>query len=163
MSWRDGLKRLRGHPDWAEWAARQNFTFAEEAPDLVGVWLPAFEGSSEKYVDVVGGRWRSLEFQAFTHGTYRRAHGGVDSFSTSNGYLVLHLPGELPPEIAAMSPDDAFKLLGGRIPSSFDFTFRPPNHLFGVTAGNLNPALLEGVLENLTLQIEAAPPDLWRN
>jgi hypothetical protein len=163
MSWRDGLKRVLDGPDWSAWASGRDFTFAEEAPDLIGVWLPVFDGTSERYVNVVGGRWRSLAFQAFTHGTYRRPHGGVESFSTSNGYLVLQLPGELPPEIAVLSPDDAFKLLGGRIPSSFDFTFRPPNHLFGVTAGNLNPELLEGALENLALQIEAAPPELWQN
>jgi hypothetical protein len=163
MSWRDRFKGKLVGPDWPAWAASRDLTFAANAPELIGAWLPPFDGTSERYVNVVGGHWRTLEFQAFTHGTYRRPHGGVESFSTSNGYLVLQLPGELPPEVAALSPADAFALLGGRIPSSFDFAFRPPIHLFGVTAGNLNPALLEGALENLALQIEAAPPELWRN
>ncbi len=159
MSWRNALKRIISGPDWEGWAAGRGFTFAED----VGAWLPEFDGSSERYVNVVAGRWRTLEFQAFTHGTYRRAHGGVESSSTSNGYLIVQLPGGLPPDIAALSPDEAFKLLGGRIPSGFDFTFRAPNHLFGVAAGNLSPELLEGALENLTLQIEAAPSELWQH
>ena len=64
--------------------------------------------------------------------------------------------------VAALTPDDAFELLGGRIPSGFDFTFRAPDHLVGVATGNWTPQLLEGVLENLTLQIEAAPPEIWQ-
>lgn len=162
MAWRDVLKRGVSGPDWKGWAEERGFTFAEEAPELVGTWLPPFDGTRERYVNVVSGRWRTLEFQAFTHGTYRR-HGGDESFSTSNGYLVLRLPGGLPPDVAALTPDDAFKLLGGKIPSGFDFTFRPPDHLFGVATGNLSPELLEGVLENLTLQIEAAPSEIWQH
>jgi len=163
LSWREGFKRLLTGPDWRGWAEEHGLTFAEEAPELVGKWLPPFDGTDEHYANVIAGKWRTLEFQAFTHGTYRRPHGGVDSSSTSNGYLVVQLPGGLPPDVAALTPDDAFKLLGGKIPSGFDFTFRPPDHLFGVATGNWTPELLEGALENLTLQIEAAPPDLWQH
>ena len=148
-------------PDWQGWAEKHGFTFADEAPQLIGVWIPESDDADERYVDVVGGRWRSLEFQAFTHGTHRRHHGG-DNFSTSNSHLVLQLPSGLPPDVAALTPDDAFELLGGRIPSGFDFTFRAPDHLVGVATGNWTPQLLEGVLENLTLQIEAAPPEIWQ-
>jgi hypothetical protein len=124
VAWRDVLKGLVSGPDWRAWAEEHGFTFTEEGPELVGRWLPQFDGTQERYVNVVDGRWRTLEFQAFTHGTYRGPHGGADSFSTSNGYLVVHLPGGLPPDVAALTPDDAFKLLGGKIPSGFDFTFR---------------------------------------
>ena len=150
-------------PDWQGWARDGDFTFADEAPQLVGQWLPPADGKDERYVNVVGGRWRTLEFQAFTHGTHRRSHGGVDSSSTSSSYLVVRLPGGLPPDVAALTPDDAFKLLGGEIPSGLDFTFRPPDHLVGVATGNWTPQLLEGVLENLTLQIEAAPKEIWQH
>jgi hypothetical protein len=163
MSWREGLERLLSGPDWQGWAEQRGFNFEEEAPELVGKWLPPFDGTDEQYVNVVSGRWRTLEFQAFTHGTYRRPHGGVESTSSSNGYLVVTLPGGLPPDVAALTPDDAFALLGGKIPSGLDFTFRPPDHLFGVATGNWTPELLEGVLENLALQIEAAPPELWQH
>lgn len=163
VAWRDIVKGLTTGPDWRGWAEKRDFTFTEDMPELVGEWLPPFDGSHERYVDVVDGRWRTLEFRAFTHGTYRAPHGGVESRSTSNSYLVVRLPGGLPPDVAAMKPDDAFKLLGGKIPSGFDFSFRPPDHLFGVAIASWSPPLLEGVLENLTLQIEAAPPELWQH
>jgi len=147
-------------PDWQGWAEERGFTFAEEAPELVGKWLPPFDGDDERYTSVVSGKWRSLEFTAFTYGTHRKPRHGNGSW-TSNGYLFLRLPGSLPPEIAAMRPDDAFKLLGGDIPTSFDWSMRPPDHLAGITT-TMNPQLLEGALQNLTLQIEAAPTELWQ-
>lgn len=51
-------------------AEERGLTFAEEAPELVGKWLSPFDGTDEHYANVIGGKWRTLEFQAFTHGTY---------------------------------------------------------------------------------------------
>ena len=53
-------------PDWQGWAEEHGCTFTEEAPELVGKWLPPFDGDDEKYTDVVSGTWSTLEFTAFT-------------------------------------------------------------------------------------------------
>jgi hypothetical protein len=148
-------------PDWQGWAEEHGCSFAEEAPELVGKWLPPFDGDDERYANVVSGTWSSLEFTAFTYGTYRKQSGGTGTW-TSNGYLFLRLPGGLPPDIAKLTPDKAFELLGGKIPTAFDnWSFRPPDYLEGLTT-TMNPQRLEGALQNLTLQIEAAPPEIWQ-
>ena len=48
MSWRDRWKRATGGPDWPAWAAGRDFTLAEDAPELIGTWLPVFNGISER-------------------------------------------------------------------------------------------------------------------
>jgi hypothetical protein len=63
MGWRDVLKGVVKGPDWRGWAEQHGFTFTEEAPELVGKWLPQFDGTNEHYTDVVDGRWRTLDFQ----------------------------------------------------------------------------------------------------
>lgn len=148
-------------PDWQGWAEEHGFTFAEEAPELVGKWLPPFDGAHERYTNVVAGTWSSLEFTAFTYSTRLKPKLREGRWN-SNGHLFLRLPGGLPPDVAALTPDDAFELLGGTIPTSFDnWFFRPPDYLYGLTT-SMNPQRLEGALQNLTLQIEAAPPEIWQ-
>ena len=61
-----------------------------------------------------------------------------------------------------MSPAEGFALLGGRLPTGFDFKYRGFDWLEGISP-HMSPQLLEGVLENLTLQINAAPASLWQN
>jgi hypothetical protein len=77
-----------------------------------------------------------------------------------NAHMFLQLPGALPAEILAMRPHKAFELLGGQMTTAFDFTYRGADWLEGIRHA-MGPALLEGALQNLALQINAAPAEIW--
>jgi hypothetical protein len=74
--------------------------------------------------------------------------------------MFLQLPGALPAEILEMAPEKAFELLGGRMTSAFDFTYRGADWLEGIRP-DMKPPLLEGALQNLAVQINAAPAEIW--
>jgi hypothetical protein len=142
------------------------FTYQDEAPELVGVWFPVFD-ALERYVHDIGGRWLGLGFWAFSRGTWNKELFGQGAHTWAvHAHVFLQLPGALPPEILDLRLAKAFELRGGKIPSAFDFSFRSPDWLER-SGPNMKPQLLEGALQNLVLQINAAPgssgpsPDNW--
>ena len=159
----DGVRR-QVHSDtrWSEWAAAHRLSYREDAPDLVGVWFPAFDGM-ERYVHVIGGQWNGVGFWAFSRGTWNRPLGSDRGHTwIFHDFVFVKFPGSLAPEIVAMSPSEGFALLGGRLPTGFDFSYRGFDWLEGISP-HMSPQLLEGVLENLALQINAAPASLWQH
>ncbi|MEY2431335.1 MAG: hypothetical protein QOC92_1060 [Acidimicrobiaceae bacterium] len=157
----DGFRRkVRADTQWREWAAARDFTYQDEAPELLGVWFPVFDGM-ERYVHVIGGQWLGLGFWAFSRGTWNKKilkQGGHTWLV--NAHMFLQLPGALPPEILDMQPNKAFELLGGKMSTAFDFSYRGADWLEG-RRSHMSPELLEGALQNLALQINAAPAELW--
>jgi hypothetical protein len=157
----DGFRRqVQADTRWREWAAAHGLSYQEEAPDLVGVWFPVFDGM-ERYVHVVGGQWLGLGFWAFSRGTWNKKvfrQGGHDWMV--NAHVFLQLPGTLTQDILDLSPAKAFELLGGRLSSAFDFSYRGADWLEG-RAPDMHPAQLEGALQNIAVQINAAPAELW--
>ncbi len=157
----DGFRRqVQSDTQWREWASAHGCTYQEEAEELIGVWFPEFDGM-ERYVHVIGGHWLGLGFWAFSRGTWNKkivTRGGHDWIVTA--HMFLQLPGALPAEILAMRPHKAFELLGGQMTTAFDFTYRGADWLEGIRP-HMGPPLLEGALQNLALQINAAPAEIW--
>jgi hypothetical protein len=157
----DGFRR-QVHADtrWSEWAATHGFSYQDEAPELVGVWFPVFDGM-ERYVHVIGGSWLGLGFWAFSRGTWnKKIFGGGGHDWIVSGHVFLQLPGALPQDILDLRPAKAFELLGGQMTTAFDFSYRGADWLAGIRP-DMNPQLLEGALQNLALQINAAPVEIW--
>ncbi len=139
---------------------RSRCTYQDEAPDLIGTWFPVFDGM-ERYVHVIGGQWLGLGFWAFSRGTWNKkilragGHGWIFT-----AHMFLQLPGALPKDILDLRPEKAFELLGGRMSTAFDWSYRGTDWLEGKWS-DMQPQRLEGALQNLALQINAAPADLW--
>jgi hypothetical protein len=74
--------------------------------------------------------------------------------------MFLQLPGALSQDILDLRPEKAFELLGGKMSTAFDWSYRGADWLAGLR-GDMSPQLLEGALQNLALQINAAPAELW--
>lgn len=157
----DGFRR-QVHSDtrWSEWAAAHGCTYQDEAPELIGTWFPVFDGT-ERYVHVIGGQWLGLGFWAFSRGTWNKqiVRGGGHGWIVT-AHMFLQLPGALPKEILELDPEKAFELLGGKMTTAFDFKYRGADWLEGKWS-DMNPQRLEGALQNLAVQINAAPVEIW--
>lgn len=157
----DGQKR-QVHADtrWRAWAEAHACSYEEDMPSLIGVWFPPFDGM-ERYNHVIGGRWQGIGFWSFSRATWNRPlFGNTGHTWRADDYLFVQLPGALPAEILSMTPAKAFDLLGGRLPTAYDFKFRGADWLEARTP-RASVEGLEGTLANLALQLNAAPPSLW--
>jgi hypothetical protein len=76
------------------------------------------------------------------------------------GALLIQLPGTPRADLLAVSPTAAFKAAGGELPNTGTFEWRPPDLLFGYGRW-LDTAIVEGILQSITLQLSVAPAELW--
>ena len=157
----DGFRRqVQNDTRWREWAGAHGLSYQEEAPELIGTWFPVFDGM-ERYVHVIGGQWLGLGFWAFSRGTWNKKilrQGGHSWIVTA--HVFLQLPGALPKDILDLRPEKAFELLGGKMSTAFDWSYRGADWLEGRWS-DMQPQRLEGALQNLALQINAAPAEIW--
>ena len=158
MGWRDLLEGTSHRPGpWPEWATGRGFVFAEDGNELIGRYLPAGEG--ENYYNVVRGRWRERPFVYFQRVTH--ASGGRGRSNQFSEGCALQLPGTPRADLLDMTPEEAFRAAGGRLPSTGVWSWRPPDELLHV-GEQQQPVHLERLLENVTAQLAAAPAALWQ-
>jgi hypothetical protein len=151
-------------PTWQAWAADHGFTYRLDGSDLAGRLFdppPDRHGMGDQYYGVVEGTWNGSPFTFFQHKTWNVGgpRGRRPQFA---GAIVVRLPGVPRPDLLGVSPDEAFKAAGGELPHTGSFEWRTPDLLFG-HGDWLDPSLVEGVLERITLQLSVAPAELWES
>ena len=153
-------------PTWQAWAAEHGFTYRLDGSDLEGRSFfeppPDRHGMGEQYYGVVEGIWNGSPFTYFQHKSWNVSEVHNTRRPQFAGAIVLLLPGVPRPDLLAMSPDEAFKVAGGKLPRTGSFEWRAPDWLFG-RGRWLDPSLVEGVLESITLQLSVAPAELWES
>jgi hypothetical protein len=160
----DEVQRVT-EPDgsWAAWAAEHGFSYEHDGSEFEGGRLfdavPADRGMGEQCFGVVRGTWNDRAFTFISRKTWN-AIGTRSRPPSFSGAVLLQLPGGLRDDLLALSPAAAFELVGGELPRSGTFEWRPPDVLFGHGRW-LEPPIVEGVLQRITLQLAAAPTDLW--
>lgn len=74
---------------------------------------------------------------------------------------MLQLPGTPRADLLAMTPEEAFKAAGGELPRRGSYQWDAPGSLLGRGA-QIDPVRLEGILDRIIMQVEAAPPATWQ-
>ena len=156
--------RRPAEPDrtWQDWAMARGFEFQQDGSELAGRYFdlpPDRPGQSEEYHDVIRGTWRGRPFLYFQ----RRMRGGVGP-RRSNQFMdafVLQLPGTPRADLLAVTPEEAFKAAGGELPRSGSYQWVAPDSLLG-TGARFDTVRLEGILERIIMQVDAAPPGTWQ-
>jgi len=160
-----GGMRLVTEPDatWLAWADSHGFEYQLDGSDLAGRYFelpPDRPGNSEQYYGVVRGTWNDRPFTYFQ----RKTLGGASTEPTPHfmAALVLQLPGAPRADLLAMEPAKAFAAAGGELPRTGSFQWHAPDFLLG-TGHWFDPLQVEGILQNITLQLAAAPGELWQS
>ena len=151
-------------PAWFQWAAERGFEYQHDGSDLqgAGYFEPVPDGPEfgEQYYGIVRGSWNDVAFTYFRRKSWRLG-GRMGGRPSTSGSLLISLPGTPVPALLAMSPLEAFKAAGGELPNTGVFEWRPPTLLFGHGRW-LDPPIVEGILQRITLQLTAAPAELWQ-
>jgi hypothetical protein len=149
---------------WQAWAAEHGFDYQFDGSAFEGGGY--FEAPADRYgvgeqcYGVVRGTWNGQPFTYFARRTWAALGGRQSRLPGRAGALLIELPGRPRPDLLARSPAEAFRAAGGELPRAGTFEWRPPNLLFG--HGHwLEPAIVEGILQHITLQLSVAPPELW--
>jgi hypothetical protein len=159
-----GEMSLVTEPDatWLGWADSHGFKYQLDGSDLVGRYFerpPDRPGTEEQYYGIVRGTWNDRPFTYFQ----RKTLGGAtrEPGPQFMAALVLQLPGAPRADLLAMGPPKAFESAGGKLPNTGSFQWHPPDLLLG--RGHwFDPPQIEGILENITLQLAIAPAELWQ-
>jgi|GEM_PF-4303224 len=161
MGWRR-LFTYKPDRTWLDWAESKGFAYQQDGADLPGRYYEALPEPStwrysprEEYFGVVRGTWRDRSFVYFQRRVQGR--GGtqvVDGF-------VLQLPGTPRADLLTMTPAEAFGAAGFGLPREGTFEWHSPDWILG-TGFTKQPAQFEAILEYITVQLAAAPAELWQ-
>jgi hypothetical protein len=150
-------------PVWSSWAASKGFTyeFDGSAYGEGRSFDPVADErrGGEHCHDVVTGAWNGFAFTFFAR-TLWHVSGRAHKPDVA-GALIIELPGRPVDALLAMTPAEAFAAAGGELPRTGEFTWREPRELFGHGRW-LEPTIVEGILQKITVQLEAAPAELWQ-
>lgn len=164
VGWRDVLKRSlsRSGPDWAAWASEHGYRYDAPAPDLAGrFWpTPTDRRHAEEYLYSVRGTHGSLEFVLFNLRTPGSGRAGSATYRYTL-YLAVQLPRRPRADLRAMTPEAAFKAVGGSLGGRFGFDEWQDNWMLGGGHGVAEFFEVETLLQHIDNQIALAPPEIW--
>jgi hypothetical protein len=146
---------------WGAWAAQHGWTYQQDAPELIGRFVPPAEKGAERYHHLLRTQLHGLDVMAFQRGWHWYDGHNQDSQGSLRAYVVVHLPGSPPAEVVAMGVEKALRQLGGTIPAEHDVALQGDD-LVANRSGGLDIRRLQSVAELLTLQISAVPASFWR-
>lgn len=156
-------ERRRGvGAQWEAWAAEHGFDYREEAPELVGRWMPPFEKGVEAYRYVLSGTVRGLDVVAFIREAVWSSSLKSDVYNdVRDAYLMVRLP--RPPSRAVLErgADKIIADFGVHLRDGYRAEFLGTEWLVVLRSGPHDPRRLAQHVDLLTRMVNEAPPDLW--